>query len=437
MLALEILLILALILVNGLLALSELAIVSARPARLKTMADKGVRGARRALALASEPGRFLSTVQIGITLVGILAGALSGATLATRLEALLIRTSLPPSIAEPVAFGGVVGAVTYVSLILGELVPKQLALRNSERFACAVAPAMMFLARAASPFVWLLKTSGDVVLKIFGSHHASASRVTDEEIRTLVAEAESVGIIEPEERSMITGVMRLGDRQVRAMMTPRREVGSIDLSDSLEAMRRKIQASPHSRLVVTDGSPDNVVGVVQAKDLLDAFISRRKFDPRKAVTPAPIIPETMDALDVVQILKDAPVHVALVHDEYGHFQGLVTSADILETIVGAFRTEAGPPERHIVRRDDGSFIIAGDAPIEELTDTLHMTLPDHRSYHTAAGFVLDRMRRLPEVGENFIEGGWCFEVIDLDGRRIDKLLASRRPPMRRNLHQPH
>jgi putative hemolysin len=234
---------------------------------------------------------------------------------------------------------------------------------------------------------------------------------------------------------MIAGVMRLGDRQVRAVMTPRRDVGSIDLSDSLEAMRRKILASPHSRLVVTDGSPDTVVGVIQAKDLHDAYMSRRKFDPRKFVSPAPIIPETMDALDAVQILKDTPVHVALVHDEYGHFQGLVTSADILETIVGAFRTEEGPPEKHIVTRDDGSLLVAGDTPIEELTDALHITLPENRDFHTVAGFVLDRMQRIPEVGENFTENGWCFEVVDLDGRRIDKVLASRKLPTRRN--QPH
>jgi putative hemolysin len=338
-------------------------------------------------------------------------------------------------VAEPLAFGLVVTAVTYVSLILGELVPKQLALRNAERLACAVAPAMSLLARIASPFVWLLKTSGDVVLRILGRHHASNSQVTDEEIRTLVAEAESVGVIEPAERSMITGVMRLGDRQVRAVMTPRRDVGSIDLSDSLDAMRRKILGSPHSRLVVTDGSPDMVVGVIQAKDLLDAYMSRRKFDPRKFVSPAPVIPETMDALDAVQILKDSPVHVALVHDEYGHFQGLVTSADILETIVGAFRTDEGPPEKHIVTRDDGSLLVAGDTPIEELADALHIALPESRDFHTVAGFVLDRMQRIPEVGENFTENGWCFEVVDLDGRRIDKVLASRKLSTRRN--QPH
>ena len=431
MLALELLLILALILVNGLLALSELAIVSARPARLKAMAEQGTRGARRALALAAEPGRFLSTVQIGITLVGVLAGALSGATLADRLVAPLIEAGVRERFAGPLAFVFIVTAVTYVSLVLGELVPKQLALRNAERLACRVAPAMTVLAKVASPFVWLLNTSGNLALSLLGQRHSHSRQVTDEEIRTLVAEAESSGVIEPQERSMITGVMRLGDRPVRAVMTPRRDVASVDLADDGAMMRKKILETPHSRLVVTDGSPDKVVGVVQAKDLLDASLKRRKFAPQRYVKQAPIIPETMDAIDTVALLKASPVHMALVHDEYGHFQGLVTSADILEIIVGAFRTEAGPPEKHIVVRDDGSLLISGDAPVEELAEVLGLTFPDTRDFHTAAGFVLERLQHIPDVGEKFNEGNWCFEVVDLDGRRIDKLLVTSRPGTRR------
>lgn len=429
---LEILLILILILVNGLLALSELAVVSARPARLKSMAERSVPGARRALDLASEPGRFLSSVQIGITLVGILAGAVSGATLAARLQLPLAEAGVPERFAEPLAFGIVVSAVTYVSLVLGELVPKQLALRNPERLACAVAPAMTLLAKVSYPLVWLLNASGNLALTLLGQRHVQARIVTDEEIRTLVAEAESIGVIEPQERSMIAGVMRLGDRPIRAVMTPRREIDSVDLSDDATLMRRKILESPHSRLVVTDGSPDKVVGVIQAKDLLDASLRRRKFAPRKYVKQASIIPETMDALEVVELLKASPVHMALVHDEYGHFQGLVTSADILETIVGAFRTEEGPPEKHIVRRDDGSLLVSGDTPVEELADALGLVFPDNRDFHTAAGFVLDRLQRIPEVGDQFIERNWCFEIVDLDGRRIDKMLVTQRPATRRN-----
>jgi putative hemolysin len=284
---------------------------------------------------------------------------------------------------------------------------------------------MMLLAKISSPFVWLLNTSGNLVLKLLGQRHPSARRVTDEEIRTLIAEAESVGLIEPEERSMIAGVMRLGDRQVQAVMTPRREIESIDLSGDLRRMRKTILSSSHSRLIVIDGSPDTVVGVINAKDLLDACLRRRKFDPRPHIKLAPIVPETMDALEVVQLLKGSPVHMALVHDEYGHFQGLVTSADILETIVGAFRTEEGPPEKHIVRRDDGSFLVSGDTPIEELADALGLAFSEPRDFHTAAGFILDRLQRIPEVGEHFDEKDWCFEVVDLDGKRIDKLLVTK------------
>jgi putative hemolysin len=432
MLAIELLLILMLVLVNGLLALSELAVVSARPARLKSMASRGVRGARRAMALASDPGRFLSTVQIGITLIGVLAGAISGATIATRLQLPLIEAGVPRRLVEPLSFGIVVTAVTYVSLVLGELVPKQLALRHAERLACAVAPAMTILAKVSSFFVSLLNASGNLALTLLGQRHTQPRPVSDEEIRSLVAEAESVGVIEPQERSMITGVMRLGDWPVRAVMTPRREVDTLDLSDDLGAMRKKILESSHSRLVVSDGSSDKVVGVLQAKDLLDSSLRRRKFDPRKYVKPAPIIPEVMDALEVVELLKSSPVHMALVHDEYGHFQGLVTSADILETIVGAFRTEEGPPEKHIVRREDGSLLVSGDTPVEELADALGLAFPDTRDFHTAAGFALDRLQRIPDVGEQFVEKNWCFEVIDLDGRRIDKLLATHKPATRRN-----
>jgi magnesium and cobalt exporter, CNNM family len=295
MASLELVLIVVLVLLNGLLAMSELAVVSSRPIRLKALADRGINGARRAIKLASDPGRFLSTVQIGITLVGVLVGAISGATLGGRLSVWLMGFGLSESIAEPIGFGLIIAGVTFLSLILGEIVPKQIALRNPERIACLVAPGMMLLSRAASPFAWLLKVSSQSVLRIFSHHQMSDQKVTDEEIHTLVAEAESTGVLEPEERSMISGIMRLGDRQVRAVMTQRREVDMIDLSDDEAEMRRKILSSPHSRIVVTDGSPDTIVGVIQAKDLLNGYLKRRRVSPRKLVVKAPIIPEIMSA----------------------------------------------------------------------------------------------------------------------------------------------
>jgi putative hemolysin len=426
---LEIVLVFCLFILNGVLAMSELAVASSRPARLKTFAERRVRGAKRALALASEPGRFLSTVQIGITLVGILAGALTGASLGERAAHLLMELHLPERVAEPLGYGAVVTAITYLSLIIGELVPKQIALRNPERIACAVAPAMTLLARLSAPLVWFLDRSGRLVLQMLGYGRARAQTVDDAEIHTLIAEAETAGVLEPAERSMIAGVMRLGDRQVRAVMTQRLDVDTIDIRDDVATMRRKILASPHSRLVVHDGPADRVVGVVQAKDLLDAFLKGRKVNPRNYIIEAPVIPENMDALDVLAVLKKSPIHVGLVHDEYGHFQGLVTAGDILEAIVGEFLTEKGPPEPAIVERDDGSFLVSGSAPIDELAAALATTFPVNRGYHTAAGFILEHLGRIPKVGESFTEAGWRFEVIDLDGRRIDKVLATHVVPV--------
>ena len=334
MLYIELAIVIVLILINGLLALAELAIVSSRRARLRALVDREVIGSRRALALASDPGRFLSTVQIGITLVGVLSGAVSGATLGLRLAEWFANVGLPTGVAEAVGVGLVVAVITYFSLVIGELVPKQIALRNPERVAVRVAPAMTAIARIASPVVSLLDISGRAVLRALGYQAQAEQRVTDEEIRTLMAEAETAGVIEPGERAMIAGVMRLGDRPVRAVMTPRREVDMIDLTADPGDIRRMLGESIHSRLPVHAGAPEEMLGVVQAKDLLDACLRGERLDIRAQVRPAANVPDTVDALDVVDVIKASPVHMALVHDEYGHFQGVVTNADILEAIVG-------------------------------------------------------------------------------------------------------
>jgi putative hemolysin len=389
------------------------------------MVDREVVGARRALALASDPGRFLSTVQIGITLVGVLSGAFSGATLGLRLAEWFAQLGLPTGVAEAVGVGLVVTVITYFSLVIGELVPKQIALRNPEKIAVRVAPAMTALARVASPVVWFLDISGRAVLRALGYQAQAEHRVTDEEIRTLMAEAETAGVIEPGERAMIAGVMRLGDRPVRAVMTPRREVDMVDLTDGPDDIRRTILESVHSRLPVHAGTPEEMLGVIQAKDLLDAYLRGEHPDIKSQVRPAANVPDTADALDVVDVIKGSPVHMALVHDEYGHFQGVVTNADILEAIVGDFRTDEGPVEPDAVQRDDGSWLIAGSMPVDEMADRLFIAVPQERSYHTAAGFMLNQLGHLPDIGESFDSQGWRFEVIDLDGHRIDKILARR------------
>jgi len=414
-----------LIVTNGLLSMSELAIVSARPARLAALAERSVKGSRRALALASDPGKFLSTVQIGITLIGVLSGAFSGATLGLRLTNLLVGAGWSQGLADAVGVGVVVTVITYASLIIGELVPKQIALRDPELVAVRVAPYMTLLATISLPAVWLLDRSGKALLWMLGQRGEASEKVSEDEIRTLVVEAENAGVLEPGEKEMIAGVMRLGDLPVGAVMTPRREVSMINLTDDLQAIRSALAASSRSRFVVFDPAADAVVGIVNAKDMLDCYLSGETPDVGKLVRPAPIIPEFLDARDVVAILRDSAVHMGLVHDEYGAFQGVVTSADILESIVGGFHTEEGPPEAAAVKRADGSYLISGWMPAVEFASLLRFELPMSRHYQTVAGFLLSHFGRIPDVGDQIEAEGWRFEVLDLDGRRIDKVLAAK------------
>ena len=315
MLYAEIAIVAFLILLNGLLAMAELAVVSSRRGRLKSLIEQEVVGSRRALALHQNPGKFLSSVQIGITLVGILSGAFSGATLGHRLAWWLHSLGLSQGYAEVLGVGIVVAAITYVSLIVGELVPKQIALRNPEAVAVRVAPAMTYFASAAKPLVWLLDISGKSVLRLLGQKGQPDGKVSDDEIRAIIAEAESAGVIEPGERSMIAGVMRLGDRPVRAVMTPRRDVDLIDLTEDEHAIRRQIIDSGHSRLPVHEGAPDEIVGVIKAKDLLNASLRGETIDVRAHIRRAPAVPDTADALDLISTLKETPLHMVLVHDE--------------------------------------------------------------------------------------------------------------------------
>ena len=414
-----------LIITNGLLSMSELAIVSSRPARLAALVEKNVKGSRRALALASDPGKFLSTVQIGITLIGVLSGAFSGATLGLRLTNMLVEAGLSQGMADAIGVGSVVAVITYASLIIGELVPKQIALRDPESVAVRVAPYMMMLAKVSLPAVWLLDRSGKALLWLLGHRGEASEKVSEDEIRTLVVEAENAGVLEPGEKEMIAGVMRLGDLPVGAVMTPRREVSMINLTDDQRAVQAALAASGHSSLVVFDQAADAAVGIVKAKDMLDCLLAGQALDIGKLVLSAPVIPEFLDARDVVAILRDSAVHIGLVHDEYGAFQGVVTSADILESIVGGFHTEEGPPEAASTRRDDGSYLISGWMPAVEFASLLRFELPAHRHYQTVAGFLLSQFGRIPEVGDRIDVEGWRFEVIDLDGRRIDKILASK------------
>ncbi|WP_185748004.1 hemolysin family protein [Bosea vestrisii] len=409
--------------INGLLSMSELAVVSSRPARLKVLSDQGNRGATTALRLASDPGRFLSTVQIGITLVGVLSGAFSGATLGTRLSAWLGTHGFSQSVSDTLGVGIVVVAITYLSLILGELVPKQVALRDPERVAARVAPAMAFLSKIGAPLVFLLDISGKAVLALLGQKGESEERVTEEEVRTIIAEAETAGVLERDEREMITGVMRLADRSARALMTPRREVEVVDLADSPEEICAQLRATRRSRLPVQDGESDSIVGVVVVKDTIDFLGNGDMQELRALVNEAPVVMDTADALHVLREIRSSRVHMALVFDEYGHFEGIITPGDVLEAIIGVFQEEE-ESEPAVVARPDGSYLVAGWMQADEFSQEFGIPMPRDADFQTVAGFILAEMNHLPNVGETFDKDRWRFEVVDLDGRRIDKILLS-------------
>lgn len=419
----EIAIVAALILLNGVLAMSELAVVSSRPARLKPLAMDSA-GARAALRLGEDPGKFLSTVQIGITLVGVLSGAFSGATLGARLAGWLSAEGMDPDLANTLGVGAVVVALTYLSLIVGELVPKQLALKNPEGVAMRVAPAMVLLAKVGAPVVWLLDVSGKAVLWLLGQSNTEAARVTEEEVKTLLSEAHDHGVIEPGEREMISGVMRLADRSARALMSPRREIELLDIemtsSEALAAIRRI--ARP--RMPLQRRETGEVLGIVTLADAFQAVSRREPLDLAALLREVPVVSDMADALDVMEVLRGSPHHLALVFDEYGSFEGLITTDDILDSITGqAGQTSADEPS--MVQRGDGSWLVAGWMSADEFCDKLGMPRYLAGDYDTVAGLMLNLLRHIPALGETVTAEGWVFEVVDLDDRRIDKVLVRR------------
>jgi putative hemolysin len=418
-------LILGLIAINGLLSMSELAIVSAREARLRALVKTGSRGAQRALDLAASPGRFLSTVQIGITLIGILAGAYSGASLGEPVGQRMALLGLEPEAARNVGFGLVIFVTTFVSLVIGEIVPKQFALRTPEPIAAAVARPMHWLSKVTAPIVWLLDMTSVLIFRALGLDRESKNAVTAEELHLVVAEAHTSGVLEESERAIISGIVRLADRPVREVMTPRTDVDWIDINAGPDEVRAALKQTPHSRIPVADGSVEKIVGVIQTRDLLDAALDGRPLDLKALCRDAPVIPDLMDAMDALAVLRNADVPLALVHDEYGHLDGIVTPGSILAALAGTFAHDAEDDDPPLVERDDGSWLVSGAASADVLSDRLGVNMPDDRDYSTVAGFALSVLKHLPETGERFRYDGWSFEVVDMDGRKIDKLIASR------------
>ncbi|MEA3058485.1 MAG: magnesium and cobalt exporter, family [Sphingomonadales bacterium] len=425
---LDVLLLLALIGLNGLLAMGELAIVSSRDARLKAMARSGSssRGALCALELASDPGRFLSTVQSGITMIAVFAGAFSGATLGEPTAQRVQLLGFQAETAHTIGFGVVIVLTTFVSLVIGEIVPKQLALRSPEPIAVVVSRPLKLLSKAMAPFVWLLDRSSAMIFKLFGLDRESRNHVTAEELHLVVAEAQTAGVLEESERAIISGIVRLADRPVREVMTPRTEVEWIDVAATPEEVREALQEITHTRIPVAAGSVENIVGVLQTRDALSALLDGRPIDLRQLCRNAPVIPDLMDAMDALVVLRNADVPLALVNDEYGHLEGIVTPGSLLAALAGTFAHDVEQGEEPpLVERDDGSWLVSGAASADVLSDRLGMNLPADRDYSTVAGFALSVLRHLPETGEKFRHDGWSFEIVDMDGRKIDKLIASR------------
>ncbi len=419
----DILIIVVLILLNGFFAMSELAIVSSRKARLETLAATGSRGAERALRLVQDPTGFLSTVQVGITLIGIFAGAYSGTVLSAPLAAALHDLPvLGGARAQVSALAIVVIATTYLSLIIGELVPKRLALQNAEGIASFVSGPMSLLASIGRPIVWFLRLSTETVLRLLGQRNVAAAAVTEEEVKAMIAEGTDAGVFHQAERQMLEGVIRFADRPVRNIMRPRPDIVWLPVDEPMDRVLDIIAESGHSRFPLAGDGLDEIVGVVQVKDVL-ALVHRGGSDLNEIARPPLYVSETMPALRLLDTFRASGAHVALVVDEYGALEGLVSPTDILTSIAGALPQEGSAGEPDMVLREDGTWLMDGGLGIDRAADALGLRGPFPGDYVTVAGLVLDALGHIPEEGESVNAFGWRFEVVDMDGRRIDKLIA--------------
>lgn len=425
----ELFIIFLLILLNGVFAMSELAVVSSRRARLKRLVSRGSRGAAAALRLIDDPSGFLSTVQIGITVIGIGAGAYGGATLGEQWGAYLNTFSLFHPYGEALGMGLVIMAITYFSLVLGELVPKRFALHNPERIAVVVAPPMIVLSKVTAPLVWLLRTSIDAVLRVVRLGTPRETAITEDEVKSLITEGTQSGVFVPQEREMIEGVLRLADRTVRVIMTPRHEVVWLDVNADSKLIQRQIAESGFSHFPVCRGDIDELVGIVDAKALLDAALRGEPLAIAKHIHEPMVVPESTSSLRLLEQFKKSGVHIAIVVDEFGMVEGLVTLTDIMESIIGDLTERGETPALETVRREDGSWLVDGIMPIDEFEDKLGLHgFKSQGKFETVGGFVLHVLGHFPVAGEHFVHEGTRFEVLDMDGHRVDKVLVQ--PPAR-------
>jgi putative hemolysin len=423
----EIIILLLLILLNGLFSMSEIAVISARRARLQQRADEGDQGAQTALALGQEPTRFLSTVQIGITLISTLTGAFGGATLADQLSVQLARVPALAPYRQPLSLGIVVLTITYLSLVLGELAPKRIALFNPEQTAAVMARPVSTLARIAAPVVWLLTVSTEALLRVFNAHASDEPPVTEEEINALLDEGTQAGVFEQSEQDLIGGVFRLGNRTVESLLTPRTEITWLDAEDPDKVNLQKIATTPYSRFPVARGSLDQTLGLVDTRSLYARSVAGLPFDPTADLQPPLYVPETMPAFALLERFKQAGIHMALAIDEYGGVQGLITLTDLLEAIVGELAAADQTYQPEIVRRSDGSWLADGLINIADLQEAIGMReLPDEGrgTFQTLGGLTMMQLGRIPLAGDIFEWGNYRFEVMDMDERRVDKVLIT-------------
>lgn len=426
-LLIEIVLIAVLIIINGLFSMTEIAVVSARKVRLAGSAANGNAGAATALELQQNPERFLSTVQIGITLIGILSGALGGAMLSDEVAAIAAQVPLFAPYSTTIGFAVVIVIITFFSLVIGELVPKNIALNMPETIASVFSRPMKLVSKITSPFVWLLSWSTTLILKLFRISESSEAAITEEEIRAHIAHGTELGVLDVTERELIEGVIELDDQRVPSIMTSRLKIAWLNLDDDAETNKQKLIDSPYSRLPVCRGSLDNILGVVKARDLLSHFLSGNELDIESVMKEPVFVPETQTVLELLETFRVSHSLMALVIDEFGSVEGVVTMNDVLEEIVGELQTN-GNPNSGVVVREDGSMLIDGElsiADFREATDLPELPEDERDSYQTLAGFMLARLEKVPNEGDHFEWNGFKFEVMDMDGRRVDKVLVTR------------
>lgn len=427
MITTEIVIIFALLLVNAFFAMSEIAIVSSSRPLLRQAAKQGNKRAELALRLAEDPGRFLSTVQVGITLVGIMAGAYGGATIAAKIAPSLNEISYIFPHGETVAVALIVSCITYFSVVIGELVPKQFALRHAEKIAMIVARPMSILSGAVTPVVAVLQGSAALLLRGLGVTKDSEEQMTEEEVKAILSESAETGVIEKSEHEMLQRVIRLGDREIKSIMTHRQDVVFLHVNSTLEDIRDKIHEAGHSRYPVVDASPDDVIGIIQAKDMLDDILNAQTFTVRAHLKEIYAIHENSTCLAALEHFKKSSINLMVIVDEYGSTQGIVTPSDLLEAIVGVIPSNYGEDhEAMIVQRDDGSWLVDGRTPIEEIHLSIGLSdISADEDYDTIAGFVLEHIRKSPKTADAFDVYGHRFEILDMDGRRIDKILIQK------------